>query len=59
MDIFLEEEIKLMIMKKYVRYFWEITNKSDHWHKYANAGGSRKYFGIEWYVVDWSENAKK
>ena len=45
--------------EKYVRYFWEITNKSDHWHKYANAGGSRKYFGIEWYVVDWSENAKR
>lgn len=45
--------------EKYVRFFWEITNKSDYWHKYANAGGSRKYSGIEWYVVDWSEDAKR
>ena len=43
---------------KYVRYFWEISNTSERWKKYANAGGTRKYYGIEWYVVDWSEEAR-
>ena len=43
---------------KYVRYFWEISNTSGRWKKYANAGGTRKYYGIEWYVVDWSEEAR-
>ena len=44
--------------EKYVRFFWEIDKSSDKWHKYANAGGIRKYHGIEWYVVDWSEQAR-
>ena len=44
---------------KYVRFFWEVSIKSDRWAKYSNAGGLRKYFGIEWEVVDWSEKAKK
>ena len=44
---------------KYVRFFWEVSIKSDRWAKYSNAGGLRKYFGIEWEVVDWSEEAKK
>lgn len=43
---------------KYVRYFWEIANNSTRWAKYSNAGGTRTYFGIEWNVVDWSEEAK-
>ena len=43
---------------KYVRFFWEISNASSRWKKYANAGGTRKYYGIEWYVVDWSEEAR-
>ena len=44
--------------EKYVRYFWEVETPSNIWHKYANAGGMRKYFGIEWYVVNWSEEAR-
>ena len=43
---------------KYVRFFWEVNSFSSKWHKYANAGGVRKYSGIEWYVVDWSEEAR-
>lgn len=44
--------------EKYVRFFWEITNSNTKWKKYANAGGLRKYYGYEWYVVDWSDDAK-
>ena len=44
---------------RYVRFFWEISKNSDRWHKYANAGGIRKYYAIEWYVVDWSEQARE
>ena len=44
--------------EKYVRYFWEIASNAQRWRKYANAGGIRKYYGIEWYVVDWSDSAK-
>ncbi len=44
---------------KYVRFFWEVESSSAKWHKYANAGGLRKYFGIEWYVVDWSDKARE
>lgn len=43
---------------KYVRYFWEIDHNSTRWAKYSNAGGVRKYFGIEWDVVDWSKEAR-
>ena len=43
---------------KYVRYFWEIDHNSTRWAKYSNAGGVRKYFGIEWDVVDWSNEAR-
>ena len=44
--------------EKYVRYFWEIDHNSTRWAKYSNAGGVRKYFGIEWDVVDWSKKAR-
>ncbi len=44
--------------EKYVRYFWEIDHNSTRWAKYSNAGGVRKYFGIEWDVVDWSKEAR-
>lgn len=43
----------------YVRFFWEVNGKSNIWKKYANAGGYRKYYGIEYYVVNWSESAKE
>ena len=43
---------------KYVRYFWEIDHNNTRWAKYSNAGGVRKYFGIEWDVVDWSKEAR-
>lgn len=44
--------------EKYVRYFWEIDHNSTRWAKYSNAGGVRKYFGIEWDVVDWSKKTR-
>lgn len=44
--------------EKYVRFFWEIDLSTQKWHKYANAGGIRKYFAIEWFVVDWSDDAR-
>lgn len=43
---------------KFVRFFWEINIFSNKWHKYANAGGIRKYSGIEWFVVDWSMESR-
>ena len=44
--------------EKYVRFFWEIDLYKGKWHKYANAGGVRKYHAIEWFVVDWSDSAR-
>lgn len=44
--------------EKYVRFFWEIDLSTQKWHKYANAGGIRKFFAIEWFVVDWSDDAR-
>lgn len=44
--------------EKYVRFFWEIDLSKGKWHKYANAGGIRKYHAIEWFVVDWSDSAR-
>ena len=43
---------------KFVRHFWEISKDNHRWAKYSNAGGTRKYFGIEWDVVDWSKEAR-
>ena len=48
-----------MIITNTFVFFFFFSIKSDRWAKYSNAGGLRKYFGIEWEVVDWSEEAKK
>ena len=42
----------------YVRFFWEISQNRDRWQPYDNAGFNRKYYGLHYYVVDWSEKAK-
>lgn len=43
--------------ERFVRYFWEIDKEDKKWVPYANGGGYRKYYGNEYYVVNWSENA--
>jgi len=45
--------------EKYVRYYWEVSNKEVKWVPYANGGVFRKYYGNEIYVVDWSESSRK
>lgn len=43
---------------KYLRYFWEVANGCERWKPYDNAGEHRKYYGLHYYYVDWSESAK-
>lgn len=45
--------------EKYVRFWWEINGNDEKWVSYANGGQSRKYYGNDIYVVDWSDEAKK
>jgi len=45
--------------EKYVRYFWEINKSSTKWAYYDNAGSTRKYFGLHYYLVDWSHEARE
>ncbi|WP_414457697.1 BREX-1 system adenine-specific DNA-methyltransferase PglX [Klebsiella pneumoniae] len=42
----------------YVRYFWEVSLKEKKWVAYANGGESRKYYGNDQYVINWSDEAK-
>ncbi|MEK4298889.1 BREX-1 system adenine-specific DNA-methyltransferase PglX [Oceanobacillus sp. FSL W8-0428] len=44
---------------KYVRFFWEVSNIQKKWVPFSNAGGFKKYYGIDIYSVDWSEEARK
>ncbi|EPV7377742.1 BREX-1 system adenine-specific DNA-methyltransferase PglX, partial [Klebsiella pneumoniae] len=41
----------------YVRYFWEVSLKEKKWVAYANGGESRKYYGNDQYVINWSDEA--
>lgn len=43
--------------EKFIRYWWEITDR-DRWKPYAKGGEFRRWYGNEYYVVDWSESAK-
>lgn len=42
----------------YIKYFWEVSKKSNRWQPYDNAGFLCKYYGLHYYVVDWSSDAK-
>ncbi|OLS37725.1 BREX-1 system adenine-specific DNA-methyltransferase PglX [Bacillus sp. MRMR6] len=44
--------------EKYVRFFWEVDNTDNKWVPFANGGGYRKYYGNEYFVVNWSDEAK-
>lgn len=44
---------------KYLRLHWEIDHSSSKWSPYGKGGEFRKYYGNEYYVVDWSDSAKK
>ena len=47
---------------KYIRYFWEVSNKnigeSNKWIFYAKGGSFKKYYGNNDLIVDWSEDAR-
>lgn len=44
--------------EKYIRYFWEVSEKENKWVSYLNGGEFKKYYGNDIYVVNWSENAR-
>jgi len=43
--------------EKFVRYWWEVNNYQK-WQHYANGGEFRKWYGNNYYVIDWSDSAK-
>ena len=44
---------------KYLRLHWEVGNTSDKWIPYGKGGEFRKWYGNHYYVVNWSETARK
>lgn len=46
----------------YIRMLWEVAaNKigdGKKWKKFDKGGDFRKYYGNQWYIVDWSDEAK-
>ena len=44
---------------KYMRYHWEIDVNNKKWKLYCNGGEYKKYFGSDFYVFDWSNEAKE
>lgn len=45
--------------EKYVRYFWEVNIKNKKWRCFEKGGDYRKWYGNDYYVIDWSESAKE
>ncbi|KAA3643965.1 MAG: BREX-1 system adenine-specific DNA-methyltransferase PglX [Chloroflexi bacterium] len=43
---------------KFVRFFWEVAQSQNKWKLYANGGEYRRYYGNDYFVVDWSEEAR-
>lgn len=43
---------------KYVRYNWEVSRSNFIWKPYSDGGECRKWYGNEWAIVNWSEEAK-
>jgi len=41
---------------RFMRFFWEVSNSNFHnrWFLYSKGGPFRKWFGNEYYVVDWN-----
>ena len=44
--------------EKYLRLHWEISDFSSKWVPYGKGGEFRRWYGNEYYVVDWSESAR-
>lgn len=44
--------------ERFVRFFWEVSKSKNKWVTFSNGGEFRKYYGNEFYVVDWSSEAK-
>lgn len=47
--------------EKYLKCFWEVSNKSvgKKWRFYAKGGDYRQYYGNLSFLVDWSESARR
>jgi len=45
--------------ERYVRFVWEVSKDNVKWKGYCNGGEFRKWFGNEYYFVDWSTAARK
>ena len=39
--------------ERFIRYTWEILNTSNRWATFTKGGGYCKWFGQNWYHVDW------
>jgi len=44
---------------EFIRYWFEVNNKEEGWHKYDKAGGTRKWYGLSIYVLNWKYDGKK
>src|SRR5439155_15063701 len=38
---------------RFIRYTWEILTDSKRWTTFTKGGGYCKWFGLNWYHVDW------
>jgi type II restriction/modification system DNA methylase subunit YeeA len=45
--------------ERYVRFVWEVSKENCKWKGYCNGGEFRKWFGNDYYYVDWSPEARK
>lgn len=43
---------------KYVRYFWEVNIDNNKWCPFEKGGEYRKWYGNNYYVIDWSTAAQ-
>ncbi|MBC0049989.1 BREX-1 system adenine-specific DNA-methyltransferase PglX [Escherichia coli] len=44
---------------KYVRYFWEVDMNSSKWRPFEKGGEYRKWYGNNYYIIDWSSAAQQ
>ncbi|EBZ6491793.1 TPA: BREX-1 system adenine-specific DNA-methyltransferase PglX [Salmonella enterica] len=43
---------------KYVRYFWEVNIDNNKWCPFEKGGEYRKWYGNNYYIIDWSTAAQ-
>ena len=44
---------------RFLRFWYEVSNKESGWKKYDKAGESRRWFGSAMHVVDWRRDGKE